>query len=180
MSSEEYQELIEDYVDRITSFLKEEGGINPHIAFFAEKKEPDEDGRTTAIVHLDIPNFDKVEFDQETFLSDVLPQIFSQIKHDFKVKAIAFTAEAFVRVAPKEFDHEKEDFRKIPIDKEILFISLETEDKTELIIFDIHKDGQVINEDGKLIDKIELVRETVASVGEPSMGAYNNLWQKYM
>lgn len=146
----------DSYLELITKILIESGGLNPSITLLGVHKE---DGKS-AIVHVPIPSkYMNNEETKDEFLDDIVPQIADKVKKDFDVNAVAWASEAWLREADtKNMSKEQvmTGWKKLPIKKEVLIISIESEEGVQTTIKEILRKGKQVNEDGQLIDNIEL------------------------
>lgn len=156
MTEEKYIEAKKAYIENIKSFMIEEGSLFPHITVFGtHKKEPE----TNAIIHVPIPDaFMADEEKKDEFMKEVMPKIAKKINETFIADGVAFAAECWIRTASKE-QQIPVDWKQLPIQKEVLLISIETENKQEAIMYDIVRLGKVVTSDGKLVDQINLEKQ---------------------
>lgn len=176
MTEEKYQELKTQYVSNIKNFMSEMGNVFPHISIFGNHK--DENETKDAIIHIEIPDIlMSSEHRKELFVQQVLPSIAKEINEKFIPYGVAWTSEAWVRESgPGDVP---ENWKDIPIKKEILLISLEFTHKKEALIYEIKRLGKQVNEEGNLIDKIDLLEEEV-SITEPLQGRFSGLLEKFI
>lgn len=141
----------------VTSLMIETGELGPSITILGIHKE---DGKN-AIVHIPImEKFMKNEDSKDKFVEEVLPGIAKNIRQDFDIHAVIWAAEAWMRISDTRGKDPEEllvNWKSIPIKKEVLIISIESENKTEFTIKEITRKGKQVNEDGELIDKVELI-----------------------
>jgi hypothetical protein len=162
MNTEQFNSLKEDYINSIKRYMTEEGELHPHISLFGEIKPESElykkveDEKKPALIHIPLSSeyMDSPE-SKERFVNKIFPQMANEIKQDFKVDAIAWATESWMRVVEKG-QEVPENWREIPIKKEVVLITIEFKDSCESIIFDIKRDGKQITDSGELVDKIEL------------------------
>lgn len=158
MTSDQYKLLKEDYIEHIKEYVTENGSLFPHLTIFADVKEPkpgEED--KPALIHVPIPNeFMENDEMKDRFVDEVVPDLFKNINKQFIPKGIGWAAEAWMRIADKNFDPANDNWKKIPIRKEVIMINIESDEPTESIIYEIKRTGKQINADGDLVDIIEL------------------------
>jgi hypothetical protein len=86
-----------------------------------------------------------------------------------------------MRTADKdEYNPETDNYKDLPISKEILIISIDGKEGSKSDIYEIKRDGKSINTEGDLIDTIEL--EPLPELGEnydTSTGRFSNLYKKF-
>lgn len=176
MTEEKYQELKEEYVGNIKQFMTDIGSIFPHITVFGNHK--DEEENKDAIVHIQVPEeFMKSEQMKETFVQDVVPKIADKIREKFIPYGVAWTSEAWVRTAQKD-QVVPDNWKELPIEKEVLLVSMEFIHKKETIIYEIKRNGKQVNEEGELVDHIDLVEETMSGA-EQMTGRFTGLLEKF-
>lgn len=157
MTPEKYEAMKADHIDYVTNYIKKEGNIFPCITIIADKINADEDEKS-AIIHMPIGSeFLESSKAKDDFVDNIIPKVFKEVKQDFIPYATIWVAESWVRRADKDFDFDKEDFTTLPISKEVVFILIETKDKEEAIVLEIKRSGMQVNEEGNMVDKIDLV-----------------------
>lgn len=176
MTEEKYQELKEEYVGNIKQFLTDVGSIFPHISVFGNHKDEEKD--KDAIVHIQVPEeFMRSEVMKETFVQDVIPKIAEKIREKFVPYGVAWTSEAWVRTATKD-QAVPENWKELPIEKEILLVSMEFTHKKEFIVYEIKRNGKQVNEDGDLVDQIDLIQEDFSGA-DGMTGRFTGLLEKF-
>lgn len=177
MTEEKYEEIKKDYVSNIRRYMTEMGGIFPHITVFGKHKEPSE-GKD-AIVHIQVPgDFMKSEEMKETFMEDVLPKISLKIREMMEPYGVAWTSEAWLRSMEKD-DKLPDNWKDLPIKKEILLVSMEFTHKKEAFVYEIKRLGKQVNEDGELVDHVDLIEEQMMSGAEQMSGRFTGLLEKF-
>lgn len=181
MTNEEYITLKEDYVNHIKEFITEKGELFPHISVFCKIKDPkDEDEKKPAIIHIVIPNeFMKDEKSKDLFLDKYLPLIATDIKEKFLIHSIIWSCEAWLRIADKDFDIVKNDYKELPIKKEVIIISIESDGSDETIIYEIKRTGKQITNDGKLVDTVVLEEFITSDFPSKTGGRFTGLFKKF-
>ena len=182
MTPEEFEELKEEYLDHIKSQLSEEGGLIPHFTVFAdmlEKNDDDENDNRKSVIHLVVPA-DLVDTDEgkDIIVEEILPKMMVKIKKQFVPHGIAWASEAWMRIADKDFDVTKQDFRSIKTKKEVLFISMETRETSEAFVYEIKREGKQVNPDGELVDKVDLIEMPDIKDLSSSEGRLSGLFKK--
>jgi len=112
----------------------------------------------------------------------VLPKVFKELKKRFIPHGIAWAAEAWMRVADKNFNSSKDDWKSIPIRKEVIMISIESEDGNEFFMYEIKRSGKQVNSDGEFVDIVELERfddEVIKKSPEQITGRFTGLFKKF-
>lgn len=176
MTEERYLDLKTGYIKNITRFLKEQGDIFPHITVFGLHKE---DQDKNAIIHIPIDDeFMKSEERKDVFIDQIIPQIAKQIKEQFIPEGVAWTSEAWIRESPVDKEVPN-NWKELPIKKEVLFINMEFENKKEMIVYEIKRMGKQVNEDGDIVDHVELIEQDF-SAGQSAGGRLTGLYEKFM
>lgn len=80
-----------------------------------------------------------------------------------------------MRIADKDFD--MDNYKSLP-KKEVIFISIETENKSETIIYEMIRNGKQVNTEGDLTDKIELKEMHDIEKPEGTSGRFAGLYKK--
>ena len=179
MTKEEYSSLKENYIEHLTSMMSEMGGIPAHITVFADHLDP-EDSVKPALVHIAIPpEYMESEDSKDEFVDEKLPIAFKAMKKKFKPFCITWAAEAWVRIAGADFDVDKQNWKAIPIKKEVVIVSMETEDTTETIIYNIHRNGKQVTKDGDLVDSVTLELDEDLNQGGAAGGRFTGLFRTF-
>jgi hypothetical protein len=178
MTEEQFETLKESYIDHLKEFIKSEGGIFPHISIFAEHIDNTDD--KPALVHIPIPDeFMESDKSKTVFVNEVIPELAITVKEKFIVKAVAWSSEAWVRETSNE--EEIEDYKELPITKEILLIIIDSKDGETFMSYDIERLGTQVNNEGKLTNNINLIEnKTSMGDGTPSIGGkFSGLFKKF-
>lgn len=179
MNDQELTEMKEVYIEKIKEYMSEAGSLFPHITVFAE--HVDENDTRPAIIHIPIPDkYMESDDTKEEFIKDVVPSLAEKVKEDFKTVAVGWASEAWMRSVNKDEELPK-NYKDLPIKKEVVIVTLETADKSSIFIYDIIRKGKQVNEEGDLIDIIELVEDkdlTVDAVPSPE-GRFTGLYKKF-
>lgn len=172
MTEEKYEEIKKAYLDNIKKYMVAVGGLFPHISIFGAHRDGTE---KDAIIHVPIDDeFLKSEEMKDKFVDVVLPGIAETVNENFIPYGVGWASEAWVRSINKEKGL-PDDWKKIPIKKEVLFITLEFELKKEAIVYDIKRSGKQVNEEGELIDNIDLIEDKDMSGVETMGGRFSDL-----
>lgn len=176
MTNEQYQEMKDSYIEYIKEFMQEYGQFGPMITVFADSHL---DNEKPAIIHIPIPpDFMKNDESKEEFVSEVVPDIFSNIKENFTPFAVAWAAEAWVRKAEKEEDISNSN--NISSRKEVMFVTIQTKDDTTCTVFNIKRNGKQVTSTGDLVDNVELEEDKDLLNGAESVaGRFSNLFSKF-
>ena len=99
------------------------------------------------------------------------------VKKKFEVYAIAWAAEAWMRKADKDFKITDQNYKELP-KTEVLFVSIESENKAESYIYEINRVGMRVGEDGDICDDINLKEITEFGQPEKTAGRFAGLYKK--
>lgn len=179
MTEEIYLTLKENYIDYIKYYVAETGGLFPHITIFAEVRHPKEDEKDkTALIHIPIPDqYMSNDDGKETFIVEVLPDIIKEVKKMFIPKGVAWAAEAWLRMADKKDDIT--DYKKLPIKKEVVIITIESENKNDSFIYEMLREGKQVNSIGDLVDVVNLKQIEKFSNPDSLGGRFSGLFKKF-
>jgi hypothetical protein len=169
LTLEKFTQLKKDYLDMIVEGTKEAGGLPPHLTLFGYHKEEQD---KQAIIHVPITDDLMTPEGKEKLFELVIPKLAEKVTENFHIFGLAWASEAWVREAGAE-KPVGENWRDIPIKKEVIIINLESTVKNEFIMFDMLRKGHRINDEGKMIDNVELIEvanENVTSAGGNIMG----------
>lgn len=181
INEEEHTELIEMYLKHIKEYMLEAGGLFPHITIFADqiKKEENEEKIPKAIIHIPIPSeYMKSDEEKDVFVDELMPSIFKTVKEKFIPYGIAWASEAWMRVANLDFNPKKQNYKDLPIQKEILFISIENGFKNQTFVYQIKRVGQQVNAEGDLVDTINLIEMPEMKSPDKTEGRFSGLYKK--
>ncbi len=178
MTDENYQELKEEYVKNLNRFISDHGGIFPHIAVMGSHKDPKE--AKDGIIHIQVPDkFLGSEKLKDLFVDQILPKIALKVNEVIVPGAVAWTSEAWLRSVSKD-EEVPDNWRELPIQKEVLIISMEFGEKTETLIYEIKRDGKQVNSEGDLVDKVELEALPDLQQAEAVGGRFTGLLKKFV
>lgn len=157
MTQKQFKLLKEEYVEHIKTFVKEQGELFPHITIFANIRViKEENDKKPALIHIPIPDeYMKNDESKDAFIDDIVPELFQAIEKDFKVYAVAWAAEATIRIPPKDFDLDKENYKTLPVKKDCIILTIESKKDNDIFLYEIHK-GLAIGKKG-LVDEINLI-----------------------
>lgn len=179
MTEEQFNEFVDVYIEDLKSDLIDSGGLVPAVSILGQNMEEDK----PSVAFIPVP--DEVINNEEykvLFINKMLPEVYEKIKEHSIPKMVIWASEAWMRFADKDFDMENQDWKQIPIKKEVLIITKATETNEDVSMFEIVRDGQKVNEDGKLIDAITLKEladlKDMAGFGGTFSGLYKKLKSK--
>jgi hypothetical protein len=180
MTPEKYEDIREAYIEHITDLIADMGALYPHVTVFADQIDPKEgDEDKPAIIHIPIPEqLTETDEGKEQFVEEILPDVFATLKKQFVPYAVAWSSEAWMRVIGKT-DKIPDNYKDIPIKKEVIIITLETSDKEEVIIYEIKRDGKQVNQFGDFIDKVELIPQPDMAAPTSLGGRFSGLFKKF-
>jgi len=183
MTEEKYIELKDTYLKNIKRYMTEEGGLFSHISVFAEKlecNEDDDEASKNAIIHIPLP--DKIansDEGKEYFVTKMLPEIASSLKESFITTGVAWASEAWLRSSHID-DKQPENWKDMPIKKEVLMVSIESEFGNETSVYEIVRNGMKVTEEG-LSDTIELIKDEELSGENLNFeGRFTGLYKKFI
>ena len=180
MTLKEHQKLAKTYIENIKRYMQEAGGLFPHLTIFAKKLETTAYDEGHSLIHIPIPpKYIESDENKDLLVEDILPTIFDKLKESFTPYGVAWASEAWMRIAKNEEEFKK-GYKDLPIKKEVLMVTIETDHKSESIIYDINRTGQQINSDGELTDKISLrkskeLNSPTATTSGRFVGLYSKL-----
>jgi hypothetical protein len=176
MTEEQFIEIKDEYLQNMKEMLLESGNIQPTVTIIADHLEENK----PAIVHIPLPEkIANSDDGKQMFVDKMIPEIAAKVKERFNIHAVAWAAEAWMREAPvDDFDPEVDDYKKIPIKKEILIITIDTGAKTESYVYEIIR--MAVSPTGDLVEDIELVDMPELSKDYGSIeGRFSNLYKKF-
>lgn len=184
MTEKQYIDLKNTYLGNIQKYMKQEGGMFSHISIFAEPlnvNEEEIDPERTAIIHIPIPEkMANSENGKEYFISKMIPEIADTIKQQFNTVGVVWASEAWLRVANKSEESKLDNWKDMPIKKEVLMIAIESKFGNEALVYEIVRKGMQVTEDG-LSDTIELIKDEQLSGNDlPLQGRFAGLYQKFI
>ena len=183
MTEEKYIELKDTYLKNIKRYMTEEGGLFSHISVFAEKlecNEDDDEASKNAIIHIPLPEkIANSDEGKEYFVTKMLPEIASSLKESFVTTGVAWASEAWLRSSHID-DKQPENWKDMPIKKEVLMISMESAFGNETSVYEIVRSGMKVTEEG-LSDTIELIKDEELSGENLNFeGRFTGLYKKFI
>lgn len=177
MNDVTFKELSTLYTENIEKYVVKAGGLFPHVTILGSHKDENEDPKNAVIKIPVPPEFMESDEDKYRFVNDVLPEVFRKVKEKFYVDAVGWASEGWMRSVGSDFDIENEDYKILP-KKEVLFITLETDDKVETKIYNIKRTGKSINDEGEIIDNISLEINNVLENETKVAGTFSGLYKR--
>lgn len=153
LTEQDIQEFKDAQLNLITKVIIDKGQLPPLGAAMLHDKISD----TFEVGFIPVPNQFLESAESKDYLAEKLfPSIFKSMEHgDFKeIVMFAWSTEIWVRESRKPVV--PENWKDLP-KKEGVMMHLETKDGCEVIVKLVEREGNVVNEDGELIDKITLV-----------------------
>jgi len=179
MTDNDFQEIKQEYIENIRSKISELGGLHPHITIFADVNDAVEgEDHSMAILILPIEDeYMKDDQAKDEFVDDILPGVFKKINEQFTPKALAWASEAWIRTIEKN-EEMPDNYKELPIKKEVVIISIESDNSNECLIYEINRKGKQITRDGNLVDTITLEQINGFTVPKETTGRFAGLFKK--
>ena len=153
MEEVRYQEMKNEYIKNIIEHMTETGDMFTHIALFGTKKDLD---NKEGIIHIPISSdFLKSAESKNIFFTDVAPTIAKKLKEEFEIYSSCFTSEAWIRKGSKDDDFD-EVMSKAVKEEVLVIIYFTQKDGIRTEIYDVERVGKKVNEDGELVDIVNL------------------------
>lgn len=181
MTTEQFEEIKTEYLEKMKEHMIAHGELKPSLTLFCDANFDLESEDKPVLLHIVIPDkFMASEESKDYFTNHMLKDIYSKFKDKYKPHAVAWISESWLREIAKEEKEVPKDYKKLPITKEAVIVSIETMEDTELLIYDIHRDGKKVNEEGELIDNIRLQESTKVKDKTGKMqGRFTGLLKKF-
>lgn len=176
MTTEKFIEIKDEYIQNMKEMLFESGNIQPTVTIIGDHLEDNK----PAVVHIPLP--DKIansDDGKQMFVDEMIPEIAKVAKKKFSIHAVAWASEAWMREAPvDEFNPDIDDYKKIPISKEILIITIDTGAQTESYVYEIVR--MKVSPTGELLENLELVElPELSNQFAENGGRFGNLYKKF-
>jgi len=176
MTTEQFIEIKDEYLQNMKEMLLESGNIQPTVTIIADHLEENK----PAIVHIPIPEkIANSDDGKQMFIDKMIPEIAIKVKERFKIKAVAWASEAWMREAHvDDYNPAKDNYKDIPIKKEILIITIDTGTNTESYVYEIIR--LAVSPTGDLVEDIELRdMPELSSQFAKNEGRFGNLYKKF-
>lgn len=176
MTEETYVEIKDEYIKNMKEMLLETGNVPPTITIIGTHLNENK----TAIVHIPLPKeIANSDAAKQMFVDDMIPEIAVKVREKFEIKAVAWTSEAWMRESPLDnYDPEVDDYKKIPIKKEIFIITVDTGANIESYVYEIIR--MAVSPTGDLVEDIELVEmPELSSKFAENGGRFGELYKKF-
>lgn len=176
MTQEQYIEIKDEYLQNMKDMLLESGNIQPTVTIIADHLEENK----PAIVHIPLPEkIANSDAGKQMFVDKLIPELAIKLGERFNIHAVAWAAEAWMREAPvDDYDPEVDDYKKLPIKKEILILTIDTGAETESHVYEIIR--MSVAPDGSIVEDIELRDMPELSKDYGSIeGRFSNLYKKF-
>ena len=109
----------------------------------------------------------------------MLPEIASSLKESFITTGVAWASEAWLRSSHID-DKQPENWKDMPIKKEVLMVSMESAFGNETSVYEIVRNGMKVTEEG-LSDTIELIKDEELSGENLNFeGRFTGLYKKFI
>lgn len=155
LTNMEYHQMRTQWLNTIVEGTKEAGGLPPQITFFVRHKDGENENEPAMVFYMLRDEYINSDEGKDYFIKKVLPEMAENIKKKFDVHAIGWTAEAWLRET-KTDEPVPDNFRDIPIKKEVIVVNFEQKDCSECVIYEMKRNGHKVNQNGVFIDNIEL------------------------
>jgi hypothetical protein len=175
MTEEEVKETIrifkEEHMANLKKLMYHKGELIPMVCVLIHDTMVD---KVAVVVAPVVGDFSETA--KDTVVEKVIPQIFKRLKEEEKIPlCFSFSSEAWLRkmegdVLPKNWKS---------LDKtEIMITTFETKTGSEIVCKTMHRIGQAINEEGELIERIEL-QDMDTKQAEVTGGRFVNIFKKF-
>jgi len=174
MTKEEFKEIKEYYIESTKETLLKNGNLEPVITIMGNLKDNNTPSALQIVLPEEVVNSDE---NKQLFVDKVIPKLAVEVREKFTIEAVGWSSEAWLREIPKD-EFNVEDYKKIPIKREILIITIDTAKESECYAYEIVR--MSVSPNGDLVEDIELVElPDVASSASNSEGRFNNLYRKF-
>lgn len=174
--TEAYQDMRDTYIELVKKMIVRNGGLSPHITVLGKQKTD----QSQAVVYVQIPDsMMSTEQGKDLFIEKMVPKIAKDVRDKFDIGAVGWASEAWLRVADITKPDPLKDWKDLPIKKEVLIMTLESADENSTFMYEIKRSGKEVNEDGDLIDHIELVELPDLKEGTMAEGRFTGLYKKF-
>lgn len=175
--SDDYKDMIGDYIKLVTVMMVRNGGVSPHLTVLGIDKTE----HKNAVVYVPIESKHLAsESSKDHFIDVVIPEIAKGVKEKVDVAAVIWAAEAWMRETKADSADALENWKDLPIKKEVLIMTVDAEDENTTRIYEIKRHGKQVNEFGNLVDNIELVELSEAKEGiTAAEGRFTGLYKKF-
>ena len=176
MTDTQFIEMKDAYLDDIKNMLLTNGNFSATISIIGEEKKD----LSASIVHIPLPeqiiNSDE---GKQLFVDKMIPELSKKLKDRFNVQAVAWASEAWMREAHvDDYNPAKDNYKDIPIKKEILIITIDTGTNTESYVYEIIR--LAVSSTGDLVEDIELRdMPELSSQFAKNEGRFGNLYKKF-
>ena len=176
MTEEQFIEIKDEYLKNMKNALLEEGNIQPIITIFGNDLKENK----PSIVHIPLPEkIANSDEGKQMFMDHIVPEISKKLKEKFEIYAVGWASEAWMRESHiDDYDPEVDDYKKLPIKKEILILTIDREANAESYIYEIIR--MSVSPTGDIVEDIELreMPELSKNYGT-SEGRFSNLYKKF-
>jgi hypothetical protein len=174
MTKEEFKEIKEYYIESTKETLLKNGNLEPVITIMGNLKDNNTPSALQIVLPEEVANSDE---NKQLFVDQVIPKLAVEVREKFTIEAVGWSSEAWLREIPKD-EFKVEDYKKIPIKREILIITIDTAKESECYAYEIVR--MSVSPNGDLVENVELVElPDVASSASNSQGRFNNLYRKF-
>lgn len=178
---EEIKKFKASEVKNIKEVMIKQGGLNPVINLFTYNEQINEFGLVMLMIPEEVM---RTEESKEVF-AQMLPTVMEKVtEKGLTPLCFSWSSEAWIRKMPKDQMSEDEvpdNWRDLP-KEEALITYFESEYESDLSCMLINRTGKAIDEEGNIIDTIELTEDPTISMngGDISVGGrFTNLFKQF-
>ena len=174
MTKEEFKEIKDYYIESTKETLLKNGNLEPVITIMGNLKDNNAPCALQIVLPEEVVNSDE---NKQLFVDEGIPKLAAEVNQKFIIKAVGWSSEAWLREIPID-DYKPEDYKKIPIKREILIITIDMVDGSEAYAYEIVR--MSVSPNGDLVENIELVElENISTSISNSNGRFNDLYKKF-
>jgi hypothetical protein len=174
MTKEEFKEIKDYYIESTKETLLKNGNLEPVITIMGNLKDNNTPSALQIVLPEEVVNSDE---NKQLFVDEGIPKLAAEVREKFMIQAVGWSSEAWLRELPVD-DYKPEDYKNIPIKREILIITIDTAEESECYAYEIVR--MSVSPNGDLVENIELIElPDVASSASNSQGRFNDLYKKF-
>ena len=166
MERKVFSEDIESALNAVINSGKHVGMFPAHLSLFGISKN---DNTKRAIIHVPCSEFMESEKTKKNLVEFVLPEIGIKAKEDYDIYAVIFVSEINGRMMSAD-DDIPENYKDLPISFEGVSITIQTDDRYQMLVYKIEKKGMKVitdkeNNSSEIVDDISLELMTCTENG---------------
>jgi hypothetical protein len=174
MTKEEFKEIKDYYIESTKEILLKNGNLEPVITIMGNLKDNNDPCALQIVLPKEVVDSDG---NKQLFVDEAIPKLAIEVREKFTIQAVGWSSEAWLREVPKD-DYKPENYKNIPIKKEILIITIDMADGSEAYAYEIVR--MSVSPNGDLVENIELVElDTLSTSISNSSGRFNDLYKKF-